>query len=232
MISSLANMTTWTSRQADQPVHGHANQPALPNACALQCMSVIYIVIDCLCPKFYTNVSFQKEHVCGGGQVQVMMVKATGDLRQEVKKVAVITPRFGAESTPAEKASSGLFSMLEVESDLKVTVTVQTSFGPITKFIKVDEEVMEVVNKNDERIHLPLSKISPRIDPEDSRLKKTILCLVEKGVSALASALNALVNKFHDESCKKEVSTSLTESVEDSSTRPRSPAMGTSSWRQ
>ena len=48
-----------------------------------------------------------------------MMVKATGDLRQEVKKVAVITPRFSAESTPAEKASSGLFSMLEVESDLK-----------------------------------------------------------------------------------------------------------------
>jgi hypothetical protein len=140
-------MTMWTSRQADQPVHGHANQPALPNACALQCMSVIYIVIDCLCPKFYTNVSFQKEHVCGGGQVQVMMVKATGDLRQEVKKVAVITPRFGAESTPAEKASSGLFSMLEVESDLKVTVTVQTSFGPITKFIKVDGFRM-VLNKS------------------------------------------------------------------------------------
>ena len=93
----------------------------------------------------------------------------------------------------------------------------KVSFGPITKFIKVDEEVMEVVNKNDERIHLPLSKISPRIDPDDSRLKKTILCLVDKGVSALASALNALVNKFHDESCKKEVSRSLTESVEDSS---------------
>ena len=131
-----------------------------------------------------------------------------------------------------ENIETHWFPRAEVESELKVTVTVQTSFGPITKFIKVDEEVMEVVNKNDERIHLPLSKISPRIDPKDSRLKKTILCLVEKGVSALASALNVLVNKFHDESCKKEVSTSLTESVEDSSTRPSSPAMGTSSWRQ
>ena len=46
------------------------------------------------------------------------MVKATGDLRQEVKKVAVITPRFDAESIPADKTSSGLYSMLEHGADL------------------------------------------------------------------------------------------------------------------
>ena len=44
--------------------------------------------------------------------LEKMMVKATGDLRQKVKKVAVITPRFGAESTPADQARSGLYSML------------------------------------------------------------------------------------------------------------------------
>ena len=67
-ISSLTNFTTvlihlWrTSRQADQPVLGQAeqaDQPALPN-----CMSVIYIVISYLCPKFlHINFSFQKAWV-------------------------------------------------------------------------------------------------------------------------------------------------------------------------
>jgi len=47
--------------------------------------------------------------------LEKMMVKATGDLRQKVKKVAVITPRFGAESTPADQARSGLYSMLVKE---------------------------------------------------------------------------------------------------------------------
>ena len=81
-------------------------------------------------------------------------------------------------------------------------------FGPITKFIKVDEEVLEIVNKNDERIQLPLGKLSPRIDQEDSMLKNTISCVSEKGLSALTSALNALVEKFHEEMCKKEGSES------------------------
>ena len=77
------------------------------------------------------------------------------------------------------------------------------SFGPIEKFRKVDEEVIEIVNKKEDAVQLLVSKLSPRLDHEDSMLKNTILTLLDKGTDALVNALNALVDKFHAEECRK-----------------------------
>ena len=70
-------------------------------------------------------------------------------------------------------------------------------FGPIVVFKDVDDEVIEITNKHDERIQLFRSKLSPILDNEDSFLKKTVVAFQKRNNSALVSALNALVMKFH-----------------------------------
>ena len=56
----------------------------------------------------------------------------------------------------------------------------------------------------DEKITLLRSKLSPMLDCEDSMLKKTIISFMDKSNSALLCALNALLDKFHDEANIKE----------------------------
>ena len=78
-------------------------------------------------------------------------------------------------------------------------------FGPVMKFIKIDEETFEIVNKEDEKLTLLRNKLSPMLDSEDSMLKKTIISFLDKSNSALLSALNALLDKFHEEANIKEL---------------------------
>lgn len=78
----------------------------------------------------------------------------------------------------------------------------KVQFGPIVKFNLIDEEILEIVNKADERIQLLRIKLSPMLDSQDSMLKQIILKFRDKSTSALLAALNALVDKFHEEDCK------------------------------
>ena len=75
-------------------------------------------------------------------------------------------------------------------------------FGPVQTITAVDEEVIEITNKKYEKIKLLRSKLSPMIDNEDSLLKNTILTFMNKSTSALVGALNALLERFHVDSCK------------------------------
>merc|ERR1719318_467385 len=74
--------------------------------------------------------------------LEKMMAKARGDLREKVKKVAVITPRFGAESTPADQARSGLYSVL-----VKETLAKSQSSNNTAKITYYADQFMKVIDR-------------------------------------------------------------------------------------
>ena len=76
-------------------------------------------------------------------------------------------------------------------------------FGAIDKVMKIDEEIIKIENKDSEMIYLEVERLSPLLDKEDSRLKSKLIALKDESTNVLVDSLNALISKFHSETCKK-----------------------------
>ena len=72
-------------------------------------------------------------------------------------------------------------------------------FGPIKDFAAIDSELFEIQNFKEETITLKYSKLSPRLESEDSMIKRTLIAMYDRGVPALVSGLNSLLDKFHNQ---------------------------------
>ena len=69
-------------------------------------------------------------------------------------------------------------------------------FGFIKSFSALDDETLEIENKFGSRIQLMSTKLTPLLDDQDTMMKKTLVCLKEKGAKAVASAMNEVLESF------------------------------------
>ena len=69
-------------------------------------------------------------------------------------------------------------------------------FGFIDNITVIDGDTLEIMNKDGERIQLFADRLSPLIDREDSLMKKTLLCVKNRGCNAIVGALSEVISKF------------------------------------
>ena len=69
-------------------------------------------------------------------------------------------------------------------------------FGFIDTVAVIDADTLEIMNKDGERIQLFADRLSPLIDRDDSLMKKTLICVANRGCNAIVGALSEVISKF------------------------------------
>ena len=110
-----------------------------------------------------------REKVYGVGKTKVFWVlvrelasRGVRCERLKVKKVAVITPRFGAESTPADQARSGLYSVLVEE-----TLANSQSSNDTAKITYYGDQFMKVIDRFWVEENIEIDLFPPRAEVVD-----------------------------------------------------------------
>ena len=70
-------------------------------------------------------------------------------------------------------------------------------FGAIHKIVKIDEEIIQVFNKESDS--LEVKRLSPFLDNDESRLKSTLIDLKEKPTDEIVKSLSQLISNFDSE---------------------------------
>ena len=97
-------------------------------------------------------------------------------------------------------------------------------FGFIDSVTVIDSDTLEIENKEGERIQLSAARLTPLIDRDDSPMKKTLLCVKNRGCQAIVGALSEVIVKFKSilreatECEHKSIETARTESDDSSQT--------------
>ena len=76
-------------------------------------------------------------------------------------------------------------------------------FGAILKIVKIDEDIIQILNKESEVLCLEVKRLSPLIDSEESRLKTALIDLKEMPTDELVNSMSQLVAKVSSEECHK-----------------------------
>ena len=68
-------------------------------------------------------------------------------------------------------------------------------FGAILKIVKIDEDIIQILNKESEVLCLEVKRLSPLIDTDESRLKNALTDLKVKPTDELVNSMSQLVAK-------------------------------------
>ena len=68
-------------------------------------------------------------------------------------------------------------------------------FGAIHKIAKIDEDIIQIFNKESEVLYVEVKRLSPLIDTDESRLKNALTDLKVKPTDELVNSMSQLVAK-------------------------------------